>query len=143
MVLTLLVPTAVMAVEPPITVTATPVSQNLVITLSTNTIAYGDVVIDRDSAVIPFDLRNDGNVPFTVQVNPSSGFYADCMWFSLTGNSGSYSLNPSGFTTAKLNVGDTITIYTMIHPTSAWFALNGGIGVLQTGSLSFVATYAQ
>jgi len=141
MVLTLLVPTAVLAADPPITATSTPVAQSLIITLSTNTLNYGNVVVDRDSVVIPFDLRNDGNVPFTVSIYPSGGFYANNMLFSLTGGVGSFGLNPTGFTTTTIAVGNTMTIYTMVHPYGTWLNANGGIGILQTGSLSFIATY--
>lgn len=94
------------------------------------TLDFGSVVVGQDSTERAIAIRNTGSVPIKVTATTSAGFYTDCMWISPGGTF--YLAN--GWESSTILAGNTLTVYTKVHPTAAY-------GTVVTGSITFVAEY--
>ena len=129
MVLTLLVPTAVMAVDVPL---QTNVDEQVIsFTVVPGSLGFGTVVVGASSVVVPFTITNTGNVKIVVTATISgdtSGFYS--AYLTLDGHP------VTAFTTVTLTpvTGNTQSVNAQVHPTA------GGWTNPVNGSLTFTAT---
>jgi len=137
MVLTLLVPTSVMAANP-VPMTTTTVAQVASITVDVpnlnfvNTVNGGSVVIGTYSAVLPIIITNSGNIPITVTAVVGG---ADASFFNnslqLDSGGGYFGVGSWSYTTPIAPIG-TLHINSRILPTQV---ITGA-----AATLTFVAT---
>jgi hypothetical protein len=141
MVLTLLVPTAVMA-ESASTSLSTDVVATVGLSVTPTDFFFGVVTVGTDSGVTTFTVTNTGTVPITVTASiptDPTGFYTNCLLLAPSG--GIYSkvsaFNYWDYSSVAIPIGGSITIYAKVHPDSMGYVATGILG-----SLLFTATPA-
>jgi hypothetical protein len=143
MVLSLLVPTAVMAED--VTVSTQVLAPTVVFSIVDVTegtyisaINFGDVIAGRDSDSQTFKIRNDGTGSIKVKITTAHTFYQSSMSLSTGAGWETYG---SGWTTPAIDgtltvpPGAALTLSAKVHPT------NTDVGT-QPGVLTFIAELA-
>ena len=121
MALVVMIPTTGVFAANPVPMTATTIAQVVSIGVDVTGLHFvngtgGPVVVGTDSAVIPVIITNTGNVPITVSVavgGADATFYNSYLRLS---SGGEYSTVVVWTYATAIPVGDSITIYTKIHP---------------------------
>jgi hypothetical protein len=143
MVLTLLVPTAVMAdTSTPVGLETTVVTQTISFSVDPSSLGFGSVIAGQASTQ-SFVITNTGNVPIKITaslpVDPG-GFYTAFMTLSVDGITWTY---VSGFAPiipndgdGILDVGESVTIHAKISPPIGW--ATGSV----SGQIIFYSEYA-
>jgi len=130
MVLTLLVPTAVMAADV-VVLDTTVVAQVVSFEITPSYVNFGAVIVGVYSEVRTFTVHNSGNVNITIAASTASDFYYNRMEISVDGVS---YMPVSSFSAFPIAVEGTPTIYVRVKP------MSGDTIGLNNGSLTFIAT---
>jgi hypothetical protein len=107
------------------------------ISVTPETINFGNVMIGHDSSEFDIFITNTGNIPAKITTLVSAGFYTDCLWLKY----------PGGWVLAKdwsytpLANGDPppgvpITVKAVVHPTAAYATAT------LSGTITFLAEMA-
>ena len=124
-VLTLMIPTSVLADTGSVTMETVVAAQTISFSLDPSALGFGTVVVGTDSQVVNFTVHNTGNVPIKVaSAVTGSGLYASCLklqqgawdWATVV-----------GWTSPTIPAGGTLIISAkIVHPSAEFVGTKAG-----------------